>query len=216
MKYSTRNLSRIAGGLFVAGLLAAGRAGAADTATAPALSSKGVDFVKEASRINMKEIELAQLAKGKSQNPDVKALAEMIQEDHQQSEHKLTTIAQEHGLTLNQNPNRTQHREEDKLAKLSGTDFDQQYTKAMLQGHVAAIKRFESAAQEVPDPDVKQYIQETLPHLQHHLQHSETAAKSSGVDQATISSITKGLPGGVGGTGENQEHGAGSSKQQPY
>src|SRR5215469_16225479 len=54
MKYSSKHMLSIAGGLVVAGLLAAGQAGAADTGTS--LSSKGASFVKEASAGNQSEI----------------------------------------------------------------------------------------------------------------------------------------------------------------
>jgi hypothetical protein len=63
---------------------------------------------------------------------------------------------------------------------------------------------------------VKQYAQETLPTLQSHLQHAESAAKAAGVDQSTISSITKDMPAGVGGTSENQQHGQGAGHSEPY
>lgn len=193
-------------------LLAASQAGAADTT----LSSKGSEFVKEASQGNLAEIATAQLAQQKSQNPEVKNLAQMIQQDHQQAQEKLQTIAQTHGIALDQNPTFSQRREKDKLEKLSGADFDQQYTKDMLEDHVTDIKKFQKASQKIEDSDVKQYAQETLPHLQMHLQHAESAAKAAGVDQATISSITKDMPAGVGGTGETQQNGQGAGHGEKY
>jgi putative membrane protein len=214
MKYTTRYITRITGSLMVAGLMVAGLAGAADTATSSPLSSKGSEFVKEASGINQTEIALAQLAQQKAQNSDVKDLAKMIEQDHQQSQEKLQGIAQAHGVTLDPNLGWSQRRMQSKLEKLNGSDFDQQYTKDMLEGHAAAIKKFQKASQQVEDADVKQYAVDTLPHLQGHLQHSETAAKSAGVDEATITSITKNVP-AVGGTGENQESGSGVGAQKP-
>jgi len=220
MKYSPKYITRIAGGLVIAGLLAAGRAGAADTTTSgSALSSKGSSFVKEASEGNQSEIALAQLAQQKAQNPEVKNLAQMIQQDHQQAQEKLQTIAQAHGMTLDTTPTWSQRRSQAKLEKLNGAEFDQQYTKDMLEDHVTDIKKFQKASQNIEDTDVKQYASECLPTLQKHLQHSETAAKSAGVDESTISSITKKMPGAVGGTGENQENGRGAGqqqRQQPY
>ncbi|HXS69418.1 MAG TPA: DUF4142 domain-containing protein [Candidatus Polarisedimenticolia bacterium] len=202
----------MAGGLIVAGLLAATRVGAADTS----LSSKGSSFVKEASEGNQAEIATAQLAQQKSQNPQVKDLAQMIQNDHQQAQEKLQTIAQTHGMALDQKPTFTQRREQSKLEKLTGADFDQQYTKDMLEDHVKDIKKFQKASQNLEDADVKQYAQETLPTLQSHLQHAESAAKAVGVDQATISSITKDVSGAMGGTGENQQNGRGAGRGEPY
>lgn len=221
MKYSPKYITHIAGALVIAGLLAAGRAGAADTTTSgsTALSSKGSSFVKEASAGNQSEIALAQLAQQKAQNPEVKNLAQTIQQDHQQAQEKLQTIAQTHNVTLDTSPTWSQRRAQGKLEKLNGAEFDQQYAKDMLEDHVTDIKKFQKASQNIEDTDVKQYASECLPTLQKHLQQAEAAAKSAGVDQSTISSITKNMPEAVGGTGQNQESGQGAGqqqRQQPY
>ena len=214
MKYSSKNIACIAGSFLIAGLLAAG---AADTTTGSTenskLSSKGASFVKEASAGNESEIALAQLAQTKAQNPEVKNLAQMLQQDHQQAQEKLQTIAQAHGIQLDNSPTWTQKRTQSKLEKLSRADFDQQYTKDMLEDHATDIKKFQKASTTIEDADVKQYAQEMLPKLQSHLQHSESAAKSAGVDQSTISSYTKSVSGAVGGTGENGENSSGAGKQ---
>jgi putative membrane protein len=216
MKYSAKNITCIAGSLMIAGLLAAS---AADTTTGNTdnakLSSKGASFIKEASAGNQSEIALAQLAQSKAQNPEVKNLAEMIQKDHQQAEEKLQTIAQAHSVALDTTPSWTQRRAQSKLEKLSGAEFDQQYAKDMLEDHAADIKKFEKASQNIEDSDVKQYAQEILPKLQAHLQHTASAAKSAGVDQSTISSYTKDIPGAVGGTGENNESIRGAGQNVP-
>ena len=211
MKYSSKNIACIAGTLIVAGLLAAS---AADTTTGEKLSSKGASFIKEASAGNQSEIALAQLAQQKAQNPEVKNLAQMLEQDHQKAQEKLQTIAQAHGIQLGNTLTYTQKRTQAKLGKLTGADFDQQYTKNMLEDHAADIKNFQKASETLDDADVKEYAQMMLPKLQTHLQHAESAAKSAGVDEATISSITKDVPGAVGGTGENSESSKGAGKQQ--
>ena len=213
MKYSTKYITQFTGSLIVAGLIAAGRAGAADT-TGNSLSSKGSSFVKEASEGNQSEIALAQLAQQKAQNPEIKSLAQMIQQDHQQAQEKLQTIAQTHGLTLDTTPTWSQRRAQSKLEKLSGAEFDQQYAKDMLEDHVTDIKKFQKASQNIEDSDVKQYAQDCLPKLQAHLQHAESAAKSAGVDASTVTSITKNMPAGIGGSGDNQESSRGAGQQQ--
>lgn len=207
MKYSSKHLTYLASGLIAAGFLAAVSAPAADTS----LSRKAESFIKEASAGNQGEIALAQLAQQKSQSPEIKSLAEMIQNDHQQSQEKLQTIAQTHGVTLDQGLTWSQKREQGKLEKLSGSDFDQQYAKAMLEDHVNDLNKFQKAAEQLQEADVKQFAQENITAMQKHLQHAEMAAKAVGVDQATISSITSKAP-AMGGTGENPESGRGGMK----
>jgi putative membrane protein len=209
MKYPARNLARIASGLLIAGFLAADRAFAADTS----LSHEATSFIKEASEGNQGEIALARLAQEKSQNPEIKQLARMIQSDHQQAQDKLQTIAQAHGVALDQGLTRSQKRSQAKLEKLSGADFDQQYAKEMLEGHVANLNKFQKASENLQETDVKQYALDTIPKLQEHLQKTESAAKAVGVDPGTISSITSKAP-AMGGTGEQnqQESGKGMDK----
>lgn len=215
MKYTAKNITCIASSFMIAGLLAAT---AADTTTGNTdnakLSSKGSSFIKEASAGNQSEIALAQLAQSKAQNPEIKNLAQMLQQDHQQAQEKLQTIAQAHSVTLDTTPSWTERRTQSKLEKLSGAEFDQQYAKDMLEDHASDIKKFEKASQNIEDSDVKQYAAEILPKLQTHLQHAVSAAKSVGVDQSTISSYTKDMPGAVGGTGENNESSHGAGRQQ--
>src|SRR5215472_2487647 len=158
MKYLARNLTLMAGGLIAAGLLVATSAGAADTG----LSMKGSSFIKEASAGNQGQIALAQLALQKSQNPEIKNLAQMIQNDHQQSQEKLQTIAQTHNVTLNEGLTWSQKREQGKLEKLSGADFDQQYAKAMLEDHVNDLNSFQKASEKLQEPDLKQFAQENM------------------------------------------------------
>lgn len=153
---------------------------------------------------------MAQLAQEKSQNPEIKQLAQMIQTDHQQSQDRLQTIAQAHNVTLDHGLTWSQKRAQGKLEKLSGTDFDQQYAKDMLEGHVANLNRFQKASDQIQETDVKQFALDNIPKLQEHLQKAESTAKAVGVDPATISSYTSKAP-AMGGAGDQnqQEKGQG-------
>lgn len=208
MKYSAKIFARVGGSFIVAGFLAAGHAGAADSS----LSHAAKSFINEASEGNQGEIAMAQLAQQKSENPQVKQLAQMIQKDHQQAQKKLQTIAQAHGVTLDQGLTFSQKRAQAKLEKLTGSDFDQQYTKNMLEDHVTDLNKFQKASEKIQEEDVRQYALQTIPKLQEHLQHTEVVAKAVGVDPATISSITSKAP-AMGGAGENQEKGRGAGQK---
>ena len=203
----SRNVAGIAG-LIAAGLLAAGSAGAADNG----VSRKAESFIKEASEGNQAEIASAKLAQQKSRNPEIKNLAQMIESDHQQAQEKLQTLAQAHGVKLNQGLTYSEKRDQSKLGKLSGADFDQQYAKDMLEDHVTDLKTFQKAAQQIQESDIKQYAEENVPVLQKHLEHAKMAAKAVGVDEATISSITSGAP-AMGGVGEKPESGRGAGQK---
>ncbi|MGN6552790.1 MAG: DUF4142 domain-containing protein [Verrucomicrobiota bacterium] len=171
-------------------------------------------FVREALEGNSAEIALAEVAERKAQNPEVKQLAQTIRQDHRQANEKLQPIAQSHGISVNQ-PLESKHQKKlERFQKLSGSQFDQEYAKDMLKDHVKDISEYQRATQQIQQQDVKQYAQETLPTLRKHLQQAEAAALSAGVDQSTITSLTKGRSSAVGGTGESEEQESGTVK--PY
>ena len=58
----------------------------------------------------------------------------------------------------------------DKLAKLSGADFDREYMDMMVKDHVKDVKEFEDASTKAKDADVKAWAAKTLPTLREHLQ----------------------------------------------
>ena len=161
-------------------------------------------FIKETAACNNKEIALAELAKTKSENAEIKKMADHIRKDHTEANTKLQTIARKHGVTIGETSDTKQQRDIAKFQKLSGAQFDQEYAKEMLRGHQKTIAKFEQAAKGT-DSDLQSYVQETLPKLREHLQHAKTAAKAVGVDDETISSLTKGTPEGVGGTGDEEK-----------
>jgi putative membrane protein len=177
---------------------------------------KSSTFIKETAAGNHKEVTLAELAASKSQNEEIKALAEHIKKDHSEANTKLKSIAEKHGVIINQTGDSKQQRGLARFQNLSGAQFDQEFAKEMLRDHQKTITRFEQTAKEASDSDVQEYAQQTLPKLRQHLQHAKTAAKAVGVDEKTISSLTRGTPEGVGGTGdeEKSETGRGQDKKE--
>jgi putative membrane protein len=167
----------------------------ASTQTSANISHKAKEFLKDAAQANQTEIAMANVAESKSQNPQVKELAHMVLTDHQQNYALVASLAQAHGVTVDTAPDFMNRREVDRLQKVNEGDFDKDFTKCMLKDHVKAIKRFDKAVADVEDQDVKQYAQNTLPALRHHLKKSEEAARAVGLDESIISSIMKELPG---------------------
>jgi putative membrane protein len=54
------------------------------------------------------------------------------------------------------------------LQTLTGDQFDQTYLSDMAGDHVQAVSEFESASQNLSDPDLKKFATKTLPTLQKH------------------------------------------------
>jgi len=68
----------------------------------------------------------------------------------------------------------------DKLAKLSGAEFDKAYMSDMVSDHETDVKEFQTQADKGNDPDVKAFAAKTLPVLQKHLQMARDVASQVG------------------------------------
>jgi putative membrane protein len=159
-------------------------------------SHRAKEFIKDAEQANSAEIALSQVAQSRAQNSDVKQLAQMMVTDHQACNQKVQAIAQVHGLAFDQSLDWINQHEVNRLQKADEGNFDKDYTKMMLKDHVKAIKMFQKAADDINEPDVKEFAANTLPTLRNHLRHAEDAARAIGMDDSTVNSIVKDLPQG--------------------
>ena len=99
----------------------------------------------------------------------------MLEQDHGEHSQKVQGKAQELSVTPPQEPNTTQKSMYDRLSKLSGAQFDQQFVKAMVTDHKEDIAKYEKEAKS--KGPLADFARDTLPTLQHHLQAAETLAK---------------------------------------
>jgi len=158
------------------------------------ISHRAKEFLQFAAQANQTEIAMANAVEPRSQNSAVKELANMMLADHQQNYAQVKLLAQNHMVALDETLTVMNQRAVNRLQKADEVNLDKDYTKDMLRDHVQCITRFDKAAGEIEEPDVLSYVRTTLPALRKHLRHSEDAARSAGVDEATIASILKGLP----------------------
>ena len=69
----------------------------------------------------------------------------------------------------------------DRLAKLSGEQFDKEFAKAMVDDHKNDIKEFEAQAKGTDD--VASFAKNTLPTLQKHLQIAQSLTSQKSAQQ---------------------------------
>lgn len=134
------------------------------------LTSK--EFVKRAAQSNVAEIRVSQLALSKTQNPDVRAFAQQMIDDHSKANSELAQVAKTQNLEVPDAPD-MMHRASMKLLQAkSGDSFDSAYMEQMNKDHQKTIKLFQSASSsnEV-DPQLKALATKTLPILEQHHQH---------------------------------------------
>ena len=137
-------------------------------------------FATEAARGGMAEVELGRLAAQKAADPSVREFGQRMVADHSRANAELKSLAAKKGMKLPNDMNSDQKSEMDKLAKISGAEFDKEYMSAMLKDHEDDVKAFETQSKDGNDADVKAFAAKTLPTLQGHLQMARDAAQKVG------------------------------------
>jgi putative membrane protein len=150
----------------------------ADTSTSPAdLSAADRKFIQKAAVGGMAEVQVAQLAEQKTQDPTVKAFAEKMIADHTPNNEQLVKLAQSKGVTPPADLDSMHQKQMTKLQSLSGKKFDTTYLKGQEKDHELMLKTFEAEAKNGHDPDLKQFAQTTIPVIEEHEHLAETDAK---------------------------------------
>ena len=131
------------------------------TETKGSLSMNDTKFVKKTAKGGMREVKMAEMAKEQAKSADVKKVAEKIESDHKDANKELMALAEKKGVTLSKN--------EPKIEKMTGTEFDKEYLAMMVNDHEKNIAAFEKEAKDGEDADVKAWAEKTLPTLKEHL-----------------------------------------------
>ena len=105
----------------------------------------------------------------------------MGQDNSQMDDKWFKPIAKQLGMSEPKGPSKKDKKLIAKLEGLSGTDFDTEYIKAMVNDHQEDLKEFQSEAQMAQDPSVKQVAQQGTTIISHHLQMIEQVAKNHNV-----------------------------------
>jgi len=65
----------------------------------------------------------------------------------------------------------------DELTGLSGSAFDDAYIAAMVKGHKKDAKAFKAESTATQDPDIKNFLDKSIPVVKSHLQHIKAMKK---------------------------------------
>lgn len=124
------------------------------------LDSKDKNFMMEAAKGGMREVDAGKMAIEKGQSAAVKKIGKTMVSDHMKANDQLMALAKKKGVMID-----STH----KLAKMDEKDFDKSYLEQMVKDHEKTIALFESEAKDGKDADVKSWASKTLPTLKKHL-----------------------------------------------
>lgn len=128
------------------------------------------EFILTAAANGMAEVSTSELAKKKAESKGARQFAEMMIHDHTKANDELKMIAKNKGIDVPDMVPKAANDHFHQLEGLSGHEFDAMYLRDMTADHKKVIAMFEEASRKVEDPDLKAYIQKTLPILKTHEQ----------------------------------------------
>jgi putative membrane protein len=157
-------------------LLATGVIGTASTQN---LTTSEKSFVEKAAEGNLAEVELGKLAQQKSSDSKVKDFAQQMITDHSKANDQLKPIADSASVKWPSNLTGESKTLYDRLEKLSGNQFDRLYIRSMVEDHKKDVQEYKAETKQVKDPQLKSYVDQTLPIIEQHLTHAESVNKSA-------------------------------------
>lgn len=134
---------------------------------------------------NVAQVELGKMASEKSENPRVKDFADSMVSDHTDALMKLSSLPGGNSSGVKMNAKHQQLM--DRLSKLSGTQFDQAYMKAMVtdqQEHVKFLEQQSSQASGSGN-DLPSVAKDLLPTARQNLQKAEEMEKEMASNPTT-------------------------------
>lgn len=152
-------------------------------------------FIQDAAASGMFEVQAGRLGSTKAVDPQVKSYAAMLVDEHTAANSELVQLANSRKVELPAAPPRAMRREVENLGKKSGAEFDREFVREVgIKAHEKDIKEFQKASEKVKDPQLKAWIDKTLPTLRQHL------AQAQKLPQGNAAAMgNRGAPGGTGG-----------------
>ena len=164
----------------IVSFLAAVAFASAATVASAAGSSVTVDseqFIKEAIQGNLAEQKLGQLAQDRGGSEAVRSFGATLKSDHSEAYREATQAAHSMGVMPPSEPSAKQQATYDKLAKLSGDQFDRTFARDMVSDHKKDIAEYEKETK--ASDEAGSYAKQTLPKLREHLQMAQKLAGDS-------------------------------------
>jgi putative membrane protein len=136
-------------------------------------------FVIQTAKNGMAEVELGKLASERASNAKVKAFAQRMVTDHGKAGDELKALAASKHISLPTTADPEHKAMHDRLAMLSGVEFDRAYVREMVTGHKKAVDAFTMESTSGQDNDVKAWAAKTLPTVREHLRMIEELDKDA-------------------------------------
>ena len=157
-------------------------------------------FIEEAASSGMMEVQAAQLAATRSTDRAVKSYAATLAEQQGAANNELMQLAASLGLELPAALQRSARHELERLGKRTGAEFDREFVREIgIKEHERDIRRFQKASKDVKEPQLKAWIDRTLPMLQQHLAEAQKLPQAGSESAASMRNQQQRMGAGQGG-----------------
>ena len=126
-------------------------------------------FMMYAARDGIFHVEAGKLASERASSEGVKKFGQHAVEHHTQINDELMQLASKKGVMLPKKVNKKEQETLDKLAKLSGPDFDKAFLEMEIKDHSKDLSAFQKEAKDGKDPDMKAWAAKIVPTIEEHL-----------------------------------------------
>jgi putative membrane protein len=124
-------------------------AAAAGGAQRPGEAGQAADsrtFINELTIAGMTEVQLGKMAMERAASPEVKAFGQLMVADHSKAGDELKQVASQLKIQPPAQLDQKHQDLADRLAKLSGAEFDREYMAAMVKGHEEVLSKVKAQA----------------------------------------------------------------------
>ena len=148
----------------------------AEPAPAPTTAKNPSDFMQDAAKGGIAEVQMGQLAMKNGGSADVKKYGQMLVTDHKKANDELAALAKKKGIVIEAKDvkNKDASNDEQDMAKLKGADFDKEFIDHAVKDHEKDVDEFQKQADKSDDADLKAFAAKTLPTLQKHLDQAKS------------------------------------------
>jgi putative membrane protein len=133
-------------------------------------------FLEKAFRGDISEVMLGKMAEKKGGNSMVQEFGRTLVDDHGKAKAQVFSVAQKLGISLPEKPIEKAMEEKDRLARLSGDQFDREFVRYMIVDHRHDISDFRKEIAK-DDGAVSKLARDQLPTIEKHLDMAVSIAR---------------------------------------
>ena len=133
------------------------------------VSTADKEFMLASAQGGMTEVKLGELASKNGKRDDVKEFGQMMVKDHKAINGDLKALAAKKGVTLPDSLDAKHQGMVDKMAALTGSEFDAAYIAGMIRDHKMDAKEFKAESAKTKDADIKGFVDKSIPVVGEHL-----------------------------------------------